>query len=333
MSTRDEAIDLLLAVAAPALELFPRTYLVDLRADFRRRGLQRAVRERDTAALFDWLMDLASQQGISDRNAYAFIDRHGNVGWRDIEAALASEPPCGRLCSYWSFHNCGYRKGVRTCAEPALLPSCPLPKHDLRKGGLNQAAYSLFLFMWDVCDGDFVGWIDARLASADPGAGAPGLGRAMVDALLEPLGNVYGMSDKLWSMALANLLLGGDPGRERWVSAGASMIAVDTLVHNFLARTGVLRRADAQHPYGPACYASGGCADLIEAAAMRIDAAAIHPANPPFFPRLLQHAAWFFCSENGLGICNGNQIDDRARCRQRSCPAYLRCDRVALQSN
>jgi hypothetical protein len=32
------------------------------------------------------------------------------------------------------------------------------------------------------------------------------------------------------------------------------MIAVDTLVHNFLHRTGILHRLDASHAYGPACY-------------------------------------------------------------------------------
>jgi hypothetical protein len=34
-------------------------------------------------------------------------------------------------------------------------------------GRLNQLAYSLFLFIRDVADGDFVGWIDRRLADAD----------------------------------------------------------------------------------------------------------------------------------------------------------------------
>ena len=32
------------------------------------------------------------------------------------------------------------------------------------------------------------------------------------------------------------------------------MIAVDTLVHNFLHRTGILRRFRADHAYGLACY-------------------------------------------------------------------------------
>jgi hypothetical protein len=33
-------------------------------------------------------------------------------------------------------------------------------------------------------------------------------------------------------MALADLLLGAAPNRERWMMTGASMVAVDTLVHN-----------------------------------------------------------------------------------------------------
>ena len=43
------------------------------------------------------------------------------------------------------------------------------------------------------------------------------------------------------------------------------MIAIDTLVHNFLVRTGILQRFDADHPYGAACYRPGGCADIIAA--------------------------------------------------------------------
>jgi hypothetical protein len=65
-------------------------------------------------------------------------------------------------------------------------------------------------------------------------------------------------------MALAGLLLAGDPERALWTEAGVVMIAVDTLVHNFLHRTGILARLDAGHPYGPACYTPAGCAEILE---------------------------------------------------------------------
>ena len=81
-------------------------------------------------------------------------------------------------------------------------------------------------------------------------------------------------------MALADLLLGADPGRERWVATEAAMVVIDTLMHNHLHRTGTLRRFGAEHPYGARCYAAGGCADLIRGLAERIDAREFNPAFP-----------------------------------------------------
>ena len=54
---------------------------------------------------------------------------------------------------------------------------------------------------------------------------------------------------------------------------------VDTLVHNYLHRTGVLRSAlAADHAYGPRCYAANGCASIIQAAATEIDAQRLRAA-------------------------------------------------------
>ena len=69
--------------------------------------------------------------------------------------------------SYWHFHGCRYDKGSRTCAEPDHIRGCPVPSHDLRNGRLNQTAYSLYLFIRDIADGDLVGWIDRQLREAD----------------------------------------------------------------------------------------------------------------------------------------------------------------------
>src|SRR5215218_3991107 len=102
----------------------------------------------------------------------------------------------------------------------------------------------------------------------------------MGEALLEPLGHIYGIGSKVWSMALADLLLGADPGRERWVTTGASMVVIDTLLHNHLHRTGTLRRFGAEHPYGARCYAEGGCADIVRDLARRIDAREFNPDFP-----------------------------------------------------
>jgi hypothetical protein len=60
---------------------------------------------------------------------------------------------------------------ARSCAEPHHISRCPLPTHDLRNGHLNQAAYSLYLFIRDLADGDLIGWIDQRLQAANNPAG------------------------------------------------------------------------------------------------------------------------------------------------------------------
>ena len=132
-------------------------------------------------------------------------------------------------------------------------------------------------------------------------------------------------------MILAELLLGGDPERERWVSTGASFIAIDTLVHAFLHRTGILRRFGAEHPYGDRCYAPGGCSDIIEGLAKRIDAREFGDDNPACFPRFIQHAIWRFCSQDRLNVCNGNRIDDRCRCANWCCPVFRDCHRIQLR--
>jgi hypothetical protein len=150
-------------------------------------------------------------------------------------------------------------------------------------------------------------------------------------AVVEPLTHAYGVSNKVLSMAFAGFLLAGDARRALWIEAGAVMIAVDTLVHNFLHRTGILGRLGVGHLYGAACYAPAGCAEILERIAANIDARRFNPAFPANFPRFVQHAVWAFCAQGGLDQCSGRQIDDRKRCTRTVCPVFRLCDRVALK--
>ena len=84
------------------------------------------------------------------------------VRWADVNATWPG-PACPKLKGYWQFHGCRYHKTSRTCAEPDHIAQCPLPTHHLRNGRLNQTAYSLYLFIRDIADGDLVGWIDQQL--------------------------------------------------------------------------------------------------------------------------------------------------------------------------
>jgi hypothetical protein len=124
------------------------------------------------------------------------------------------------------------------------------------------------------------------------------------EALIGPLREVYGVSDKVLTMTLSCILLAAPKRLHLWREVGASMIAIDTLVHNFLVRTGILARFEANHSYGAACYQPGRCADIIDAVAQAdrcpavqsgLSAAipAVRPARDlavlrPVWPRCLQ---------------------------------------------
>jgi hypothetical protein len=295
-------------------------------------SLAAAVERHDTARLFDWLVEALSYQGIADRIASEYMQRHGRARWANIDESLSRDLSCPKLNSYWQYEDCRYRKNVETCAKLEHIAACPVPLLPLRNGNLNQMSYSLFLFIRDLADGDLVAWIDAQLEAADSPS-APDRLEAMRAALLEPLRCIYGVSDKVLSMALAELLLGAGQHRPRWLEVGTQMIAVDRLVHNFLHRTGILRRLEAEHAYGPACYRAEGCTGVIGLIATEIDAREFNPRFPKIFPRFVQHAIWRYCAGFGLDICNGNSIDDRKPCANSICRLYSSCDRLTLREN
>jgi hypothetical protein len=325
---RQSAIDHAVRVIYRVCCLAGSPNLIDkIRADLDAEGVRAAMRKRDTRPVFDWLIAALSYQGISDQIAYDYLEQHGYVRWTEINQKLAGDASCPKLRSYWHFHGCHYTKPRRTCAEPNHISRCPLPTHDLRNGRLNQTAYALYLFIRDLADGDLIGWIDQQLQAANSPAGPDRVAR-MRDAVVAPLRQVHGVSDKVLTMALSSLLLGAPSKLRLWPEVGASMTAIDTLVHNFLHRTGVLRRFGAAH----GCYRQGGCSDIIAAVAARVDARTFNPAFPAVFPRFVQHAIWRYCAQTGLDVCNGNRIDDRKSCDNVYCQIHNICDRIALYS-
>ena len=87
--------------------------------------------------------------------------------------------------------------------------------------------YSLFFFIRDVTDGNLVDWIDRSLAQASLGT-AKNRAYRMRHALIEPLLNIYGVSDKVLNMTLADILLAA-----RWTSlcGGRPARAWSRLIH------------------------------------------------------------------------------------------------------
>src|ERR1039458_1193573 len=166
-------------------------------------GVLSAIEAHNTPVVFDWMVRVFSFHGPPDAIAADYLDKHGALTWGAIAADLEDGPACPKLQSYWQFHDCGYRKGSGTCNEPELLSGCPLPKHLLRNGRLNQAAYSLFLFIRDIADGDLVAWIDRQLAEADDQTDPDRITR-MTERLVGPLRQVHGVADKVVMMTLSS---------------------------------------------------------------------------------------------------------------------------------
>ncbi|UGY17960.1 hypothetical protein HAP48_0011315 [Bradyrhizobium septentrionale] len=265
-------------------------------------------------------------QGISDRVAASYLQAHGSITWHQIKAQIGRDPACSLLRSYWAYEDCRYDKTRQACSHPRYLRGCPVPSHPLRNGRLNQTAFSFFLFVRDVAGSDLFRWLDDQLAAAAD------LGNsAAQEALVGPMRHVFGVSDKVLTMTLSAVLMADRRGRPDWFSVGSRMIVVDRLVHNLLARTGILARSGASHGYGQHCYGQTGCADILRRVSAKIDARQFDAGFPANFPRYIQHTLWHYCAADGLNVCNGNNIDDRKSCEQISCIVYSICGRNALK--
>jgi hypothetical protein len=278
-------------------------------------GLLAVIRANDIAGIYAWLLEQFSFQGVSDASVRTYLSHHKNPTWLELSKRIP-QSPCPKSDNYWAFYDCGYSKWKRRCNSPEHFAKCPLPSFQQRNGRLNQLALSLFLFMRDVVESDFVGWVNKLLQET-----------AAPDALLEPLTSIIGISDKVVSMALSTFLIHGSTLHPHWRKIGIEMIAIDTLVHTFLQRSGILARFEMNHLYGPRCFRDDGCAGVIRNIARNIDCRQFNRRMPAYAPRFIQHAIWRFCAQEGLNVCNGNKIDDRHRCRNSYCCLFNLCDR------
>jgi hypothetical protein len=142
------------------------SFLDEIDEEIRHAGLDQAVASGKTPPIFDWLVTAFSFQGISDRVARSYMEKHGTTSWSKMEASLEASPTCQKLQTFWDYAGCRYDKGSFTCAEPDHIDACPVPRPRLRNGRLNQTAYSLFLFVRDIAGDDLVGWIDSQLKAS-----------------------------------------------------------------------------------------------------------------------------------------------------------------------
>jgi len=91
----------------------------------------------------------------------------------------------------------------------------PCPGRTFANGRLNQTAYSLFLFVRDLATATWLAGstTDWKARKVRPG---PSWEAARQEALIGPLRNVYGVSDKILIDDLSTLLIGAREHRPVW---------------------------------------------------------------------------------------------------------------------
>ena len=173
----------------------------------------------------------------------------------------------------------------------------------MKRGSLNQMAFSLYFFLRAVARGDFYAHTrqhfgEGRLTDEEV--------NTLLLSFIEKVTKIANVGPKLAYMALSGLFLTRYPGWD-YRLVGLHMIAVDSLVHNFLYRTGILGFYQLYHAYGPRCHTQKGCLGVIQDLASRIDCREFNPALPAHFPRFIQYHIWAYCAKNGENICNLNK--------------------------
>lgn len=210
---------------------------------------------------------------------------------------------CSKLASFQALKGCGYSKTANKCTEPAYFKSCPLPAFDMKRGALNHMAFSLFFFLRDVCGRDFYTFVTQHFGEGQLAAGAMG---ELLQSFIKKITTIASVGPKLAHMALSGLFLTCYPGWD-YRRVGLHMIAVDSLVHNFLHRTGILADYGVNHAYGPRCHNQTGCLGVIHDLASHIDCREFNPTLPAHFPRFIQYHIWAYCGQAGENICNLNK--------------------------
>lgn len=166
-------------------------------------------------------MDSFSYQGISNAVAASYMDTHGRVTWQQIECLLDKNATCPRLQAYWTYENCRYDKTSGCCSEPKYRDTCCVPTHRLRNGRLNQTAYSLYLFVRDVARRNLPNWIDCQLSSIS--STDPDRSRLQQEALVGPMRDIFGVSNKVLAMTLSEILMAAPKLRPHWFEVGTQL--------------------------------------------------------------------------------------------------------------
>jgi hypothetical protein len=188
--------------------------------------------------LYQYLLEAFLLSGGGDQSNYSYYAKQRVKPTFNRVKHAVKAAQCPRLVTFETFKGCRYRKTTNKCNEPAFLGACPLPAFDMKRGSLNHMAFSLYLFLRDICRRDFYAHVTEHFGQ---GHLADGSINELLQGFIEKVTSIANVGPKLAHMALSGLFLTRYPSWD-YHRVGLHMIAVDSLVHNFLHRTGMARR-------------------------------------------------------------------------------------------
>src|SRR5438477_7048568 len=96
-----------------------RSLIDDARVGLARPGVIAAVQRHDTPAIFNWLIDALSYQGVSDSIAYGYMEQHGRSGGK----TSPPHSPISRAARSSRVIGCSRIAGTGRTPIPAPTPS------------------------------------------------------------------------------------------------------------------------------------------------------------------------------------------------------------------
>jgi hypothetical protein len=148
---------------------------------------------------------------------------HNDDGLREVITQVVTGKPGQRMAKLY-----------QCLVESFIMVTCPVPHLDMKKGVLNQMAFSLFFFLRDVCRGDFYRFVQNQFG--DRPLPERELGER-IQGFIDQVSRIKNVGPKLVDMVFSHIFFTQAPGWD-YRAIGVRMVAIDTLVHNFLAKTG-----------------------------------------------------------------------------------------------
>jgi hypothetical protein len=304
MNALKRSVDIVKQIILAHQKLFIDTYLTDSsEIELILQQMIQGKPQHKSIKLYQYLLKSFLLSGGGDQSNQGYYAKQKvKPTFNRVKRAVKSGQ-CRKLADFETFKGCGYRKGAKSCSDPAFLKTCPLPTFDMKRGALNHMVFSLYFFLRDVCQGDFYTFARDHFRECQPFDRTT---TELLDGFIRKVAAIANVGPKLAHMALSCLFLTACPGWD-YRHVGEQMIAVDSLVHNFLHRTGILHDYRLDHPYGSRCHAQDGCLGVIQDLARHIDCREFNPSLPAHFPRFVQYHIWAYCGQSGENICNGNK--------------------------